>query len=323
MSNIRIMTHNLWKKDNNSPHWEEKFQKRACRGKEKVLSECFALCPYDAGYAVLKRTSDWLFVNGINKLVPHAFHYGYSAFQRADAGKSYFFQDSKFDEYKTFSGYAGNDSFSYVARDKYGNYSASAEVSVSVSRSSLSSSFDDMKNSDAHAAAIKLSQEGIMSGTQIGDGYYFQPNAAVSRSEFVVLAMQTLGIKEVNTLRTTGFFDDAEIPVSMKGYVAAARELEYVNGSYNADGKLCFFPNDNITRAEAALIVGRMIEVATPVISPSLGDYEDIPTWARSSVLSLCAIGVMETNDGKIEANEIMTRGETAKMLAAMLSLKD
>lgn len=75
--------------------------------KEKVLSECFALCPYDAGYAVLKRTSDWLFVNGINKLVPHAFHYGYSAFQRADAGKSYFFQDAKFDEYKTFSGYAG------------------------------------------------------------------------------------------------------------------------------------------------------------------------------------------------------------------------
>lgn len=75
--------------------------------KEKVLAECFALYPYDAGYVLLKRTSDWLFVNGINKLVPHAFHYGYSAFQRADAGKSYFFQDANFGEYKAFAGYVG------------------------------------------------------------------------------------------------------------------------------------------------------------------------------------------------------------------------
>lgn len=75
--------------------------------KGTVLAECFALCPYDAGYPVLKRTGDWLFVNGINKLVPHAFYYGYSAFQRADAGKSYFYQDAKFDEYLKFAEYAG------------------------------------------------------------------------------------------------------------------------------------------------------------------------------------------------------------------------
>lgn len=75
--------------------------------KQTVLAECFALFPFDAGYPVLKRTGDWLFVNGINKLVPHAFHYGYSAFQRADAGKSFFFQDAKFDEYIKFSEYAG------------------------------------------------------------------------------------------------------------------------------------------------------------------------------------------------------------------------
>lgn len=75
--------------------------------KQTVLAECFALLPFDAGYSVLKRTGDWLFANGINKLVPHAFHYGYSAFQRADAGKSFFFQDAKFDEYVKFAKYAG------------------------------------------------------------------------------------------------------------------------------------------------------------------------------------------------------------------------
>ncbi len=217
--------------------------------------------------------------------------------------------------------FVGKDSFCYVARDKYGNYSASAEVSVAVSRASLSAVFEDMGDSDAHSAAIKLSEAGIMSGTQIGDGYYFQPDKAVSRSEFVVLAMQTLGIREVNNLRTSGFYDDADIPVSMRGYIAAAHELEYISGTYT-NGKLCFLPNESITRAEAAVIISRMIEAATPVIAPSFSDAEDVPAFAESSLASLAAMGVIETVNQKIEANEVMTRGDTAKMLVAVMRVK-
>ncbi len=214
--------------------------------------------------------------------------------------------------------YVGKDKFCYVACDKYGNYSASAEVSVSVSRVSLASSFSDMAGSDAHAAAIRLAEEGIMSGTQIGDGYYFQPDKAVSRSEFVVLAMQTLGIKEVNNLRVTDFADDADIPTSMKGYVAAAYELEYITGSF-VDGKRCFLPNDSITRAEAAVIVGRMLEAATPTVKPTLADSEDIPAWAESSVYALSAMGVLDTENGEVRATDVMSRADTAKMLSAMM----
>ncbi len=217
--------------------------------------------------------------------------------------------------------FVGKDSFCYVARDKYGNYSASAEVSVEISRASLSAVFEDMGDSDAHSAAIKLSEAGIMSGTQIGDGYYFQPDKAVSRSEFVVLAMRSLGIREVNNLRTSGFSDDSDIPVSMRGYIAAARELEYVSGTY-VDGKLCFLPNESITRAEAAVIISRMIEAATPVIAPSFSDAEDVPAFAESSLASLAAMGVIETSNQKIEANEVMTRGDTAKMLVAVMRVK-
>ena len=219
-------------------------------------------------------------------------------------------------------GYIGKDKFSYVAHDKYGNYSSAAEVSVSVSRTALPSSFSDMEGSDAHASAIKLTEEGIMSGTQIGDGYYFQPDKAVSRSEFVVLAMQTLGIKEVNSLRVTDFADDADIPTSMKGYVAAAYELEYVNGCF-IDGKRCFLPNKSITRAEAAVIVGRMLEVATPTITPDISDSEDIPAWAESSVYSLCSMGVLETEDGAVRASEVMSRADTAKLLSLMMSVTE
>ena len=219
-------------------------------------------------------------------------------------------------------GYVGKDKFSYVAHDKYGNYSASAEVSISVSRTAMPSRFSDMEGSDAHVSAIKLTEEGIMSGTQIGDGYYFQPDKAVSRSEFVVLAMQTLGIKEVNSLRVTDFADDNDIPASMKGYVAAAYELEYINGCF-VDGERCFLPNKSITRAEAAVIVGRMLDAATPTITPDISDSEDIPAWAESSVYSLCSMGVLDTENGEVRASEVMSRADTAKLLYLMMSVAE
>lgn len=76
-------------------------------GKERILAEAFALSPFNMNYHGLKKTADWLFVCGINWIVPHGFHYGYSAYHRADAGKSFFFQDVYFEDYKKFADYAG------------------------------------------------------------------------------------------------------------------------------------------------------------------------------------------------------------------------
>ena len=79
----------------------------AQQGKKRVLAECFALLPFNTRYRDLKRIGDWLYVLGINFLVPHAFHYAYCAYHRADAGKSFFFQDPYFEDYKKFAAYAG------------------------------------------------------------------------------------------------------------------------------------------------------------------------------------------------------------------------
>lgn len=76
-------------------------------GRSRILAECFGVSPYNMGYEGLKKTTDWLFVCGINWLIPHGFHYGYSCYQRCDAGKSFFFQDPYFEDYKRVSQYAG------------------------------------------------------------------------------------------------------------------------------------------------------------------------------------------------------------------------
>ncbi len=79
----------------------------AQRGGTSVMCESFALNPFNFGYQGLKQISDWLFVCGINLIVPHAFFYGYSAMQRGDAGKSFFFQDPDFEsEYVKYAKYA-------------------------------------------------------------------------------------------------------------------------------------------------------------------------------------------------------------------------
>ncbi len=209
--------------------------------------------------------------------------------------------------------FAGRDSFSYIARDKYGNYSASATVSLTVNRSSLSVAFADMEDSSAHAAAISLTEKGIMSGTRLGDGYYFEPDDEVSRAEFVAMAMKALGIRNV-TAANTPFADDDEIDSAMKGYIAAAYELGYVKGS-PVEGELCFLPDDKISRAEAAVIVGRMIDAATPTVAPHFSDGEEIPVWAKSSVESLSALGILDAEGGAVRAKAALTRADTAKIL--------
>ena len=76
-------------------------------GKKRILAECFALNPFNYGYDGLRKTADWLFACGIDTFAPHAFHYGYGAYQRTDAGKSFFYQDPLYGEYTEFAAYAG------------------------------------------------------------------------------------------------------------------------------------------------------------------------------------------------------------------------
>ena len=125
--------------------------------------------------------------------------------------------------------FKGKDSFVYVARDIYGNYSPSASVSLSVKESSLSTVYVDLVDSRYHNAAIAMTEQGIMSGTKIGSASYFYPDRELSRAEFTAMAMNAAGINDLtDSGAKTVFADDAEIDASFKPYVAAAYELGYI-----------------------------------------------------------------------------------------------
>ena len=220
--------------------------------------------------------------------------------------------------YTPAQGFVGSDRFEYVARDRYGNYSALKAVTVGVALPSSNVSYADMKTNEAYVSALILSEQGIMSGVQVGNQHFFYPDQTVSRVEFLVMAMNAAGIHEVPQSDATVFFDDDQIPEAMKGYVAAAYEMKYISGTLK-DGKLCFMPNEAITRAQAAVMLSNIIGLCDVSITPTFADGGDIPVWAEEAIFSLNAAGIMNGREGYITPTATLTRGQSAQMLAATL----
>ncbi len=219
--------------------------------------------------------------------------------------------------YTPYAGYTGNDSFSYVARDRYGNYSAAREVELRVELLGTSVTYVDMEGSYAYNAALALTESGIMSGTQMGERYYFDPDGSVTRLEFLVMAMHAAGIKDVPVCYNTGFADDAEIPAELKGYVATAYAMKYISGSLS-QGELRFLPEEEITRAQAAVILSNIVGLCDVAVTPTFADGSEIPAWASDAIYSLNAAGILPSNGGYISATAGLTREQTAAMLWAV-----
>lgn len=220
--------------------------------------------------------------------------------------------------YTPFGSFVGEDGFSYVARDRYGNYSAKASVRIDVTLPGSDLCYTDMQGSSAELAAYALGEAGVMSGTPLGTQHYFYPEKTVSRLDFLVMAMHAAGIEDLPTCYDTGFADDADIPESLKGYVATAYAMKYISGSL-AGGELRFLPNEMITKAEAAVILSGILKLSDAPVTPTFADGSEIPVWASDAIYSLNAAGILTPQNGYISANEPLTREQTALMLWEMM----
>lgn len=214
--------------------------------------------------------------------------------------------------------YFGEDKFEYVAVDKYGNYSESKWVKLTVEKLQSDIVYCDMQGHRDHHAAMTMTEKGVMSGTNIGNNTYFMPDKEVSRIDFVVMLMNAIGQNEVENVFNTGFDDDSEIPASMKGYVKKAREMGLVSGAVNSSGEYLFEPNREITRAEAALIVSKIVDGEVPTVKPIFPDRNDIPAWAHDAIYVLNDLGILTSVDGAISPNSSITRSQVANMLYSL-----
>ena len=182
--------------------------------------------------------------------------------------------------------YTGEDSFRYVARDEYGNYSYPATVEIRIDRRASDVCYTDMTDRPEYGAALVMTAKGIMAGVPVGDDTLFSPDGTVTRAEFVAMALN----------------------------VATAQRIGVVNGSFSG-GKLLFRPNDPVTKYEAASILAALTGAKAEGDTAAFADADTVPAWARPGVLAMISGGIFRTTDGKIGADAKVTRAETAVWL--------
>lgn len=224
--------------------------------------------------------------------------------------------------YTPDEGYSGADSFSYVASDKYGNTSEIATVNVSVDEPNSNIVFADMGEHWAHGEAIRAASSGVMDFTTDGSSYTFSPDTPVSRAEFCAALMKCAGYDGFTAVNGTGFADDKEIKDEHKGLISAASILGVASG-YPVNGELYFYPNNQITRAEAAVMINALYGFEYDGSIAVFADEESVPAWAHGSLAALTQAGVMKgDSSGNISAYDGLTRAHTAVLMSNLMKIK-
>ena len=220
--------------------------------------------------------------------------------------------------YTPYEDKTGKDSFTYVAVDAVGNASDPATVKVKIEKADTKVTYADLDGHPAHKAAIRLAEEGIFVGACMGEEYLFQPDAPVTRGEFVAMAMEVAGMEALSGVTRTGFADDEAIPTWAKPYAASALKAGLVQGSRAADGQTVFQAEAPITAAEAAVLLDRALQVTD--VSAETWAAAGVPAWAVQSAANLSTCGVLPAG-GDLSGE--LTRGEAAQLLCSALELRD
>ena len=159
-------------------------------------------------------------------------------------------------------------------------------------------------------------------GRYVNGRYFFDPDQAVSRAQFLTMAMAATGLEELEDVALTGFSDDASIPAWAKGPVSAALKAGAIQGSRDETGAPVFGAGEAVTRAEAAVILDNLLDVTDVPVEVFSSGAEG--HWAAQAVANLSASGVLsgERGDGAQLSGQL-TLAQAAQMLDGALDVMD
>lgn len=167
-----------------------------------------------------------------------------------------------------FSGKPGNvfDPNGHITR---------AELAITLARAagadlsaSQESTFEDVASGLWFSSAVNWAKaQGIVSGYQNKDGTYkFTPNNNITRQDMAVMIKNfrenVLNEGQDSTVSSTdfeGFVDQNVISPYAKDAVSAMQQIGIISGVANSDGAYSFLPQQTATRAEAAVMVHRLL----------------------------------------------------------------
>lgn len=218
--------------------------------------------------------------------------------------------------YTPDDGFYGKDKFTFCVTDAAGNVSNVSTVTVNVAKNEKNIVYSDMEGSAHHLAAAVLFENDIMLGSFDGAARVFKPNGTVTRSDFLIMAMKTAGIKAKEC--KSGFADEVEFSPYEQRYIATASELHLAVGIDTENGR-CFMPDRAITDEEAALIVCRIaalegLDIVEHDVAAAVMDNDG---YDALSVLS--NVGIYHSDDGE----KALSRADTVQILYSLFEYKE
>ena len=222
--------------------------------------------------------------------------------------------------YTPFDGARGRDSFTYVAIDAQGNISPEGTVSIRIERQSRQVQYEDMRGHPAHFAAISLAERDIFVGEQIGGRHFFNPNAPVSRGEFLAMSMRLAKSDLLTGVIRTGFADDEQIGAWLKPYVSTALFDGIIQGIHRPDGSIIFAPESHITISEAAVLLNNVLDLPDVPTAGNIMTDLTAPAWAHQATVNLQSHDIISFGYPDVYLNTL-TRADAAKMLLGAATL--
>ncbi|MEC0174385.1 Ig-like domain-containing protein [Paenibacillus favisporus] len=176
--------------------------------------------------------------------------------------------------------------------------------------------FADISGHWAEASIKQAAGTGIVTGYPDGT---FKPGKTVTRAEFAVMLVNTLGLKKPGAELT--FIDSASIGAWAHHAVAQVVQLGMMKGYENGT----FRPNAEITRAEIAVTITNVVgQISKDTPEAGFADDSEIPDWAKGSAEFLKQNGVMLGKDGnRFAPQDAATRAEAVTVLLNMFALRE
>ena len=207
----------------------------------------------------------------------------------------------------------GKDSFVFTATDPAGNVSNEACVKIRILKPADKATYQDMSGDRDAFAAMWLKDKGLYTGRVIAGNLCFEPDCTVSRSEFLIACMKLAGLEQSDGTISTGFADELETPLWQQPYLAAAYQSGMISGTPTEEG-LVFRPEEDLSRAEAAVMLQKLLRLPGDAAVFAPDEASAIPAWAQSAVSALSNAGIpLAASDYEAP----LTRREAANMLLA------
>ena len=202
-----------------------------------------------------------------------------------------------------------------TAKDSSGNI---GRTSVELPASGVEHKFTDTAEYWGADYCDFLYNRGISGGYDDGT---FRPDDLLTRLDFSVMLYNALRLDPAKYAGVAlPFADLDQLPERTLPAVRALYAEGIVTGTQGKDGKLIFNPAGNLTRAQAAAMIGRSQEKGCALAELTFTDAAQIPGYATFYIRTMAAQGILSGYaDGAFRPQANITRGQMAKILYTML----